>query len=895
MSTTKKVVRNSFLLLVLLILQAGCASTQRTSTTLPEQAITITFTPQYGVDPGYQSLIDAFEAQHPNIHVQPIPPQEDLPSLETLASQVDTILLGTALGPQDSRLVLDLSPLMTGSAFDASAFWPDALAGCQAGDAQKGLPVSLNPSLILYNKALFDQAGIAYPQPGWTWEDFQDDVQALADPQATPPIYGFLDTPTHPLLSPLIAATLANGASQAQAAVAWQWFVDLAHQGSFAPDDTTQNQDEATALIRSGQVALWMGGLLSQEVNGQGADFSTGVAPFPLGAEGDQTTIVSPTCAVISAGTRQPAASWAWLSYLSQNLLPPSGSYALPADRQATETGETWQSLPAESVAAVRYGLEHGWYGWINSDFSPVKAAIDQAILTGADLAGLLPQGLSNESVKVALPTAGSTPVAVSPPTSTPGTPLVSKPANVPSAVYYADPQMHVSQEAVQQLANAFNRANPDMYIEIATERTDFQSGFYSMYDATHFDCFAEQGGSLSLPTWISDPTGELDFAGKLLPLDPLLDANTSAWLDNLNPTLLDASRLNGSLYGLPVALRPYLVYYNADLLKSLGLKDPSPDWTPQEFWALATQAAALKTGVYGYAPGWIFPWDFLSDAQLLGPTQTYPNAAFNTPEMIGLLQQLQDLVEQGALFPLDTGGTHSAHGNNAYGDQLILSGKVLMWISQTGPIVMGREPNFEVKVATMPFDQTLSPGDSISLYITNRAQNPQVCWAWFKYMQEQPVNLFQGIPAQRSVLYSEGWAATAGEETAAVYRSAMEKLKVGPDAFLIPPTPLILWWNDALVSVYLAAPGLPLNSDSMLQWREDALASGYQGEDPVTALQKIQFKAQAMLDCMEAAGVSPVSASETMYSTAEACAHQVDPDYRSQSELSQTGNSPWK
>ncbi len=307
----RKVVVNLFLFLALLFLQTGCSSTQRTSTTLPEQTIAITFTPQYGVDPGYQSLIDAFEMQNPNIHVQLIPPQQDIPSVEALVSQVDTILLGTALAPEDSQFVLDLSPLMTNSAFDAAAFWPDALQGCQAGDAQKGLPVSLSPSLILYNKALFDQKGIAYPQPGWTWEDFRADVQALADPQATPPQYGFLDTPTHALLSPLVAETLATGATQFQQSAAWQWYVDLAHQGAIGTYDASQNQDEVTALIRTGHIAMWIGGVLSQEVNGQGADFSIGVAPFPVGAEGDQTTIVTPTCAVISAGTHQPAASWA--------------------------------------------------------------------------------------------------------------------------------------------------------------------------------------------------------------------------------------------------------------------------------------------------------------------------------------------------------------------------------------------------------------------------------------------------------------------------------------------------------------------------------------------------------------------------------------------------------
>ncbi len=33
--------------------------------------------------------------------------------------------------------------------------------------------------MINYNKTLFDRAGVAYPQPGWTWDDFLAKAQAL--------------------------------------------------------------------------------------------------------------------------------------------------------------------------------------------------------------------------------------------------------------------------------------------------------------------------------------------------------------------------------------------------------------------------------------------------------------------------------------------------------------------------------------------------------------------------------------------------------------------------------------------------------------------------------------------------------------------------------------------
>jgi len=57
--------------------------------------------------------------------------------------------------------------------------------------------------------------------------------------------------------------------------------------------------------------------------------------------------------------------------------------------------------------------------------------------------------------------------------------------------------------------------------------------------------------------------------------------------------------------------------------------------------------------------------------------------------------------------------------------------------------------------------------------------------------------------------------------------------------------------------------------------------------------LHAIQFKAQATLDCMLAAGVSPTVPSDKLYDTAIACAHNADPDYHSNMELWKMQGNP--
>lgn len=47
---------------------------------------------------------------------------------------------------------------------------------------------------MYYNKDLFDQRHVPYPQNGWTWDDFLAAAQAVSDPESG--IYGYA---YHPL------------------------------------------------------------------------------------------------------------------------------------------------------------------------------------------------------------------------------------------------------------------------------------------------------------------------------------------------------------------------------------------------------------------------------------------------------------------------------------------------------------------------------------------------------------------------------------------------------------------------------------------------------------------------------------------------------------------------
>lgn len=62
---------------------------------------------------------------------------------------------------------------LTGLIADRSAYSEGTLAACSKDGKLYAVPMSFSTVVMFYNKALFDQAGIAYPTDEWTWADEQ--------------------------------------------------------------------------------------------------------------------------------------------------------------------------------------------------------------------------------------------------------------------------------------------------------------------------------------------------------------------------------------------------------------------------------------------------------------------------------------------------------------------------------------------------------------------------------------------------------------------------------------------------------------------------------------------------------------------------------------------------
>jgi multiple sugar transport system substrate-binding protein len=87
-----------------------------------------------------------------------------------------------------SPKIADLTEEVQDPAVAWDDFWPAASQTATVNGKVIGFPAIIDNLSVAYNKDVFDAAGVDYPSPDWTWDDFRTTAAALTDPDKN--IYG---------------------------------------------------------------------------------------------------------------------------------------------------------------------------------------------------------------------------------------------------------------------------------------------------------------------------------------------------------------------------------------------------------------------------------------------------------------------------------------------------------------------------------------------------------------------------------------------------------------------------------------------------------------------------------------------------------------------------------
>lgn len=182
---------------------SGCAG-QQGATVLDKKAdVTITFwTGQADqAETILEGLAAEFEKENPNVTVDV---SSGAPSTEDLLQKLSASFAGGnypdvsyAFGSWASQLEASNRTLdITDKVAEPDVAWNEFSEAARqtvqpTGKKTIGFPAVVDNLSLIYNKTVFDNAGVAYPTDDWTWDDFRAASKAITDAQSSTYGYGY--------------------------------------------------------------------------------------------------------------------------------------------------------------------------------------------------------------------------------------------------------------------------------------------------------------------------------------------------------------------------------------------------------------------------------------------------------------------------------------------------------------------------------------------------------------------------------------------------------------------------------------------------------------------------------------------------------------------------------
>jgi Bacterial extracellular solute-binding protein len=142
------------------------------------------------------AALDTWNTEHPDIRIDPLFVNNDK-ALQKLTVALQggeppdiTYQYGSSL-PQVAPApgLVDLTAWTQQPDVNWEDFIPGARDAATFEGKVLGVPALVDNLAIVYNKALFDEAGVEYPNADWTWDDLRSAAKALTDPAQK--VFGF--------------------------------------------------------------------------------------------------------------------------------------------------------------------------------------------------------------------------------------------------------------------------------------------------------------------------------------------------------------------------------------------------------------------------------------------------------------------------------------------------------------------------------------------------------------------------------------------------------------------------------------------------------------------------------------------------------------------------------
>ena len=374
--------------------QSGSSSAASSTEAEPVTITYCNFNSSGGNEQTLQKMYEAFHEEYPNITVE----------IETIGyddyfTQMQTrVAGGTApdcyeLNIENFAAYANKGQLAEITGVDLSGLNETALSAFNVDGKQYGLPESFSNVVLIYNKDLFDQAGVAYPTSDWTQDDLQaaaEKIRALGDD-----IYGIYQPITYneffkvaaqyggSLLNADKTEFTINSPENVKAA---QSLVDRVLVSNVQPTEEQMGGMGDWDLFMSGRLGMIPTGIWAFQSFTDGCNFNWDIAVEP-GSTQKATHFFSNACVINPKSEHQDAAAtWiAWLASSSKSAeIRLAAGWDLPAIKDQSVLKSYLDITPPDNREAVFESLNYLIVPPVIEDYSLMSDIIGQKLAAAA-------------------------------------------------------------------------------------------------------------------------------------------------------------------------------------------------------------------------------------------------------------------------------------------------------------------------------------------------------------------------------------------------------------------------------------------------------------------------------------------------------------------------------
>lgn len=328
----------------------------------------------------HQSVAEAFMASHPDIKVEiwSQPWGDYFTKIQTLwaagdASVIpDVMFLSPVVSYAADGVLENLDPFIAASNYPTDDYWPGLLEFGMYEGSVYGLPRDIGLEVLYYNKDIFDEVGLDYPNESWGWDDLLSAAQKLTDVSSSGRVSRYalgmeggkyqlwvgqnrgsiLDDMRNPS-----RCTLA----EPEASEAISFFATMMDNNYAMRDANLGQAGGDAAVFQSGQVAMIIQNASRiSAFNAAGMNYDVAVVPIPQG--GQRSASAAGAAWTMSSFSDDKDSAWTFLSWLQsteggQAIYTASGEI-LPA-LQSTAKSDAFMmvsDIPANRMAFIIEG-----------------------------------------------------------------------------------------------------------------------------------------------------------------------------------------------------------------------------------------------------------------------------------------------------------------------------------------------------------------------------------------------------------------------------------------------------------------------------------------------------------------------------------------------------------